>query len=501
MARRSLCTPVRVALVFVASLAAPATVLLPSAFAQSASPARPPAAPPAAGSPTAAAGTPAPAAGSPAGAGAAPAAALQIPPHSSSVPDAPRPPAQPLLESNETPVKPLTFDGAVQAALARNPTAEEAQEEVRRYHALMEQVRSAALPTLNGIGTYTRLDNDRVFNGIVYAPRGSLNLNATLDVPIIYPQRWVLWGEASDLVDVAKANALDVRRTVAVATGRAYLAILTQKSLADTARTARDNAKAHYEFTRAQRIGGVGNRLDEVRAAQEFTSDEVNLQTQEIALLRDREALGVFVAGSGPADAAEDWNPATMPDFSDAMNETQTLRPDVRARDRATQAAERTVHDAWADYMPWLNIIAYPFYQDPRSVTVPKTGWQAELILNVPIYDGGLRYGQEHERSALASEARLSAEQTLRQARSDVRVAFEEIQRADIALDQAQQSAAFARRALELADIAYKAGATTNLEVIDAERQARDADDQAAIAEDAAREARLDLLAASGRFP
>jgi outer membrane protein len=119
----------------------------------------------------------------------------------------------------------------------------------------------------------------------------------------------------------------------------------------------------------------------------------------------------------------------------------------------------------------------------------------------VPFYDGGLRYGQQNERKAFANEARLTAEATLRQARSDVRVAFEEIQRADIALDQAEQSAAFAKRALDLANIAYRAGATTNLEVIDAERQARDADDQSALAEDAARQARLDLLAASGRFP
>jgi outer membrane protein TolC len=39
------------------------------------------------------------------------------------------------------------------------------------------------------------------------------------------------------------------------------------------------------------------------------------------------------------------------------------------------------------------------------------------------------------------------------------------------------------------------------LEVIDAERQARDAETLAAVAEDAARQARLDMLAASGRFP
>jgi outer membrane protein len=415
--------------------------------------------------------------------------------------EGPRPPAAGALAGDAVGVEQMTFDDAVARALARNPSIGEAVEEVRRYYALMEQVRANSLPTLNGYATYARLDRDQVSAGLVTVPAAQLNLNVTLNAPLLFPRAWLTWSEASDLVDVARANAADVRRTIAVATGRAYLTILTQRSLLETARTARDNAKAHYEFTRTQRIGGVGNRLDEVRAAQEFTSEEVNVQNQGVALVRAREALGVFVATSGPVDAASEDTPTQMPTRNDALNGAERLRPDVLARNEATRAAERTVHHAWGDYLPYLNLIAFPFYQEPATLTIPHTGWEAELVLTVPFYDGGLRYGQQDQRKAAANEARLVAEATLRQARSDVRVAFEEIQRADIALDQAAQSAAFAKRALELATIAYGEGATTNLEVIDAERQARDADSQFAIAEDAAREARLDLLAASGRFP
>jgi outer membrane protein TolC len=311
----------------------------------------------------------------------------------------------------------------------------------------------------------------------------------------------VQWGQAGDQVDVAQANEADVRRTIAVSTARAYLTIITEKRLLETARIARDNARSHYGFTHAQRVGGVGNRLDEARAAQEFTTDEVTLQNQHVALLKAREALGVLMAAPAPVDTTDEGVPTQMPSFNDAMNEADKVRADVVARRHAAKAAERTVHDAWADYLPYLNLIALPFYQTPPTPTIPQTGWQAELVLTVPFYDGGLRYGQEHERDANAGEARLNAEATLRQAKSEVRVAFEEMQRDDIALDQANQSAGFARRALDLANTAYRAGATTNLEVIDAERQARDAETQAAIAEDASREARLDLLAASGRFP
>ena len=58
-----------------------------------------------------------------------------------------------------------------------------------------------------------------------------------------------------------------------------------------------------------------------------------------------------------------------------------------------------------------------------------------------------------------------------------------------------------ARRVFELASEAYRAGATNELDVTTAQQQSRDADLAAAIAEDAVRQARLDLLAAVGQFP
>ena len=47
----------------------------------------------------------------------------------------------------------------------------------------------------------------------------------------------------------------------------------------------------------------------------------------------------------------------------------------------------------------------------------------------------------------------------------------------------------------------FEVGATTNIEVIDAQRSARDAESTAAQAEDAVRRAKLELLVALGRFP
>ena len=54
---------------------------------------------------------------------------------------------------------------------------------------------------------------------------------------------------------------------------------------------------------------------------------------------------------------------------------------------------------------------------------------------------------------------------------------------------------------LGITTAAFEVGATTNIEVIDAQRSARDAETVAALAEDAVRRGQLDLLVALGRFP
>jgi outer membrane protein TolC len=151
--------------------------------------------------------------------------------------------------------------------------------------------------------------------------------------------------------------------------------------------------------------------------------------------------------------------------------------------------------------MPSLSASFQPFYQNPPSLVMPLTGWQAIFTLTIPFYDGGLRYGLKRERAALTVEARAALEGSIRQARSDVRTAYEAARRAEAALVAAKRAAELSRQALDLATLAYRAGATTNIEVIDAERRARDAETGAAVAEDNARQARIDLLSSSGRFP
>ncbi len=417
----------------------------------------------------------------------------------------------------------LTFTDAVEKALHRNPTILSAREEIKRAYALVEQARASSLPTLTAAATYLRLDADRVLEGQPGTPgrllagadqlAGSLNVAA----PLLAPARWAQWLHAADSVKVVQSSAKETGRLLAIATARAYLAVVTQHRLVQVGISAREVAQAHQQFAAQRYHGGVGNRLDEVRAAQELSQSEAQLQSAYIALFRAREALGVLVAMDQAVDCADEPElplPAELraeaelgPDSAVPAavgrlgEEALYLRGDLRLLQVRAWAAARLVRDSWVDYLPTLIGSLSPFYQNPPTLTQPLWGWQAQLALTLPLYDGGLRYGVQHERWALYNQAKLNIQQAQRQVRSEVRVAHEALRRAKQASAASRRAAELAAESVQLALIAYRSGATTNLEVVDAERRARDAALAAALEEDAVRQAHLDLLIASGYFP
>lgn len=400
----------------------------------------------------------------------------------------------------------VNFKEAIKLALARNPNALVAQTDIQRAEALVRQALAGFLPTLTSNMTYTRLDSDRVRNAsptetMVVASANSLNINSVLNIPIVYAQRWNQWWRARDTLASMRASTAEARRQVAIATGRAYLAVLAQHRVIEVAERARDNAQAHLDYARKRFSAGADNRLTVVKSAQEVATDEAQVQSAYGNLAKTREALGILIGADQPIDINEEVNLVGQPpDIKKAMQQLRN-RLDIKAYEASLAAAQNAVNAYWADFMPYLTGTFQPFYQNPASFSMPTTGWQALLMLTIPLYDGGLRYGQQRERRALLQAAQIKVSGVLRQARADVRTTYAVLKQADRALDAARQAAQFGEQAYQMADQAFKAGATTNLEVIDAARQARDAETAAVIAEDNARQARLDLLIAIGKFP
>ncbi len=412
-------------------------------------------------------------------------------------------------------IEQVTFEEAVRRAVTSHPTVQRAAAGILRAESILQQVRGRSLPSIEASFGANVIDPVTRFSGSSINPRTQTVTTAGLSVPLLTPVRWAERHQAEDDVLVSLRAVEDARRAVAIAAGEAYLAVITQRRVLELNARARDNARAHFEFANQRFEGGIGSQLNALRAQQELSGDEARVENARLAMRRTQEALGVLIAADSPVDAAAEpvfevppetgsvagVLPASGAGFEAAGNGDVTRRPDIQLFAQRQLAAERRAGDAWKEYLPSVTALFSPTVLAPTGLFANARSWRASVLFSVPLFDAGQRRGQAREREALVDIVRAERLNAERQARSEIRTARGAVAATERAFEHARAAAAWAEEVVRITDVAFREGATTNIEVIDAQRGARDAETAAAIAEDAVRRAKLELLVATGRFP
>jgi outer membrane protein TolC len=406
------------------------------------------------------------------------------------------------------PVERLTFQQAIDRAIKNNPAIASAAAGILRAEGLLSQARSATLLQVTGAVQTTTLNRGVEFDGATVTPRHQITSSLTIDMPIVAAADWARRAQAQDNRAIADLSATETRRQIALATADAYLSIIAQRRVLEGNIRARDTARAHFDLATELEQRGTGSRLNALRAQQQLSTFERLLESATLAVFRAQEALGVLVVADGPVDAVDEPS-FDLPADAAAIATTNAAlgpallqaRPDLRLFSGQQQAAARVLRDSSKDRWPSLSAVFLPQSVYPSQFFISANSWRFLLQANVPLFDSGQRSSLRIQRQAALDVAQANLTSALTQASSQVRTARESVASGERALTSARAAAEQAQEVVNIVNISFRAGAATNIEVIDAERSARDADTAVAAAEDTLRRARLDLLLALGRFP
>jgi len=395
--------------------------------------------------------------------------------------------------------EPVVFAEAVARATRDNQAVQIAAANVLRADALLQQARSATRPTVSLQAVNTTLDGDRGFDGLIVQPQNQWQFAPNVSYPLLAATRWAERVQQMDRVSIASLAVEDTRRQVAITVASAYLTVVGLKRQVEVQQRALDTSRAQRDFTEKRLAAGAGSRLNALRAAQVVAMDESMLELARLAMRRAQEALGVAMNAPGPMDAAGE--PAfEVPRDVESASAIRT-RTDYRLGAAQRDLSARIVRDSSRDWWPTATVSFDPQYITPAGLFQPSGTWRFTLALSQPIYDGGLRRARVRQREADVKQSELSLQQVEVRAQAEVRTAQAAVSFQERALDRARVAAQHAREVLQITIVAFEAGASTNIEVIDAQRTARDLESAVAVAEDRVRQARLDLLVALGRFP
>ena len=207
------------------------------------------------------------------------------------------------------PMERVTFDQAIERAIRNNPTVARAAAGILRAEAIFQQRSAETRPVVDASLTTRTIAPVQSFSGSSIDPRTQLTSLLGISVPLIDPVAWALRSQAGDQVQVAQLTADDVRRQIAIATAQSYLQIIGLRRVLQTNQNARDTAREHFDYATQRFEGGMGSRLNQLRAQQELSGDDVRVEAARLAVRRAQEALGVLAGADAPLDAAAE------PDF------------------------------------------------------------------------------------------------------------------------------------------------------------------------------------------
>jgi len=298
-------------------------------------------------------------------------------------------------------------------------------------------------------------------------------------------------------VDARRALVLAEEREVIAAVRVAFAAALAAEENVRIARDIADAARGSADFVRKRIAEGEAREADRLRAEVEEARAAVDVETALVARRRALAALAAAV-GAPDEDVAGVAGALVLP-VSRALGAASPARlvehPRLKARDAAVAAARADVERLRAERIPDLTIGAsYRRIEGEDEDAFDVSAW-----IDLPLFDRNQGAIEGAERLARAAEAEREVE------RAALRLALEAAL-FDLA-GASRRAAAYdgdilpkAARSLEIAEAAYREGATSILDVLQARRTLAEASlaRLAALREGAEAWARVRSLAGDG---
>jgi outer membrane protein TolC len=302
----------------------------------------------------------------------------------------------------------------------------------------------------------------------VIIPKNQLDAAIRVDVPLIDPQRWLRISGAEVLGDGAKVReslSIDLIRRNVVVTYYSYVAALAVR---DSARKTLAVAEAQLKLVTARVGVGSGTELELLRSKAEVQRALQTIADAEQLVLTSARSLQslTFLTPTSRIALPED-NSAPEPPVGDLESKIESL-PAVRAAQLDVKAQSRAL---LASRLAWAPTIGFQFTERFTNATgfqgqnaLYNLGINFVWRLDVPTFAGMSAASASYEIT------KLQEEKTRLQTKDQI---YSDWQRLNAALTKVKAAAAqteAAQRASQVARDRFAVGATTQLELIQADR-------------------------------
>ncbi len=377
------------------------------------------------------------------------------------------------------------LDTLVEKGLSQNLDVLQAIERITSAEANFEAADAGAFPQLSVSGQHQVSGSSGTgdFNGSGSGGQDSPTRNTTTGSASV---SWLLdlFGQyrrakesAKASLDAAYASADVAKLTFLSSVVTAYVDARYYQERIAIARKNLASRRETLELTRLQLEAGAASRLDVVQSEGLVNSTLAEMPSLEIGFRQSVHRISLLLGLPATTLLADLQKGAAQPYARRSVNagvpaDLIRNRPDIRAAERSLAAATAEVGVAEAALYPSITLSGSisPSYIVTSGANGGVTSWGFGPSLNLPIFDGGQRRANVKARESAAREAYLAWKQTVLSAVAEVENALVAVNRTRQTVSALTATVRSYEEALALSTASYRDGASSLLDVLDAQR-------------------------------
>ena len=372
------------------------------------------------------------------------------------------------------------LESLIAEALARNNNLTVAAQQVEVARALARGSRAALLPQANLV---PQVDWRRTSNNANTIPAARGLVTDVYALPVTLSYEFDFWNKNKLALQSARSLAAATEQDwrtlhIEIVSGVAatYFNIATTLAEIRITEQTLDSYREYLRFVQRQYDVGVASEFDLQRTKSQISLTEAIIPDLRLRVQELQHQLAVLV-GRNPGDAVpvrqldETRVPAELP--GGVPSGLLQRRPDIRGQQDRLKAAAARVGVARALYFPdfTLNLAAGALSISTGSLFLPGS-FTMEFLASAaePLFHGGALEANFDANVAVYRQEVAAYQETVLVAFRETADAISQVQELTHRRDRLRQAVADQDRSYALANRAYRAGVTSFLDVLDAQR-------------------------------
>ncbi len=374
--------------------------------------------------------------------------------------------------------KSLTLEEAITLALANNREILIAEEKIEEARQGIKEAKAGYFPTINLGGTYTHLNEAPSMSipgyGSVEMGQADNYLSKfSINQPLYTSGRLSYANKQTDLgYQRAQEDLNNVQNKITFQVKKAFYAVLLAQENAKVTEKALDQAKRHLDVVEDFFKVGVVSRFDLLRTRVEVANLKPDLIQARNNLRLSQENLANLLSLPSASLKLEGellFDPLRIT-LEEAIDKALEERGDLKSLKLQKEMLEVAFKLAEVENKPNLALVGNYQYQNP-SGGKDEWGeeWNLNLVLSIPLFDGWANRARVAQRRSQIKQINLSLQGLEAGIDLEVKKAFWDLEASEGRIYAQEKNIEQAEEALSIAEVRYKSGTITNLEILDAQ--------------------------------